>query len=192
MKNRIKKFVAGVATTVLITTVACGLAACGDSESSDLTSNGSISRVKIYQSLASLQGDSDVIVTGTVLSQKTVQDIDGVTDFTLSTVKVLSSSKGKHKAGDTIVVRQIGSTEQTGYGEMMKVQSTYLLFLTESGLSGGASSQYYVTGVTAGIYVSNTLQPSSDASVLAKTNFQRFDPDSGDNLPATVKPGDLS
>lgn len=79
------------------------------------TSKGENSRAKMYDSVKAITDDSDPVIVGTVADQKIVQDIDDDTDFTLSTVKVITTKKGD--AGDkAVVVRQTGSTKNQTAG----------------------------------------------------------------------------
>lgn len=131
------------------------------------------------------------MIVGTVADQKVVQDIDDETDFTLSTVKVITTKKGD--AGDkTVVVRQTGSTKNQTAGAIMTTGSTYLLFLVRSGLSGDLASQYYVTGADAGIYLASTTAKakaqtgSATEQDISGETFNRVNCNSGDNLHATL------
>lgn len=177
--------------------IAFGVGACGSSgttaqtSGNATTSKGEISRVKMYDSVKAITDDSDLVIVGTVADQKVVQDIDDETDFTLSTVKVITTKKGD--AGDkTVVVRQTGSTKNQTAGAIMKTGSTYLLFLVRSGLSGDLASQYYVTGADAGIYLAAATAKAkvqtgtaTEQDISGET-FNRVNNGSGDNLPATL------
>ncbi|MFR0574693.1 hypothetical protein ACLUWS_05540 [Bifidobacterium boum] len=178
--------------------LALGVGACGSGSSTPTQTGGSTaasengtSRAKMYDSVKAITDDSDLVVVGTVADQKVVQDIDNETDFTLSTVKVITTKKGD--AGDeTVVVRQTGSTKNQTTGAMMKTGSTYLLFLVHSGLSGDLASQYYVTGADAGIYLAPaTVKAKAQTGTATEQDisgetFNRVNSDSGDNLPATL------
>ena len=177
--------------------LALGVGACGSGSTptqtggSTTASENGTSRAKMYDSVKAITDDSDLVVVGTVADQKVVQDIDDETDFTLSTVKVITTKKGD--AGDeTVVVRQTGSTKNQTAGAMMETGSTYLLFLVHSGLAGDLASQYYVTGADAGIYLAPATAKAkaqtgtaTEQDISGET-FNRVNSDSGDNLPATL------
>ena len=190
------RLVKPILAMVAVLSIALGVGACGSGTTAQTsgnatTSKGEISRVKMYDSVKAITDDSDLVVVGTVADQKVVQDIDDETDFTLSTVKVITTKKGD--AGDeTVVVRQTGSTKNQTAGAMMKTGSTYLLFLVHSGLSGDLASQYYVTGADAGIYLASATAKAkaqtgtaTEQDISGET-FNRVNSDSGDNLPATL------
>lgn len=185
---------AAIAAIVALTTG--GAAACGTTHtiddppaSSESSSTGSISRATLYGSIADLAAASDVVVVGSVASQKVVADIDGTTQFTVSTIDVSSVLKGDVQSASQIVVRQTGSANQPSGETFMTPDSTYLLYLVASGLDGDLASQYYITGATAGIYEAEQTAAAksatgSDASSVQ--TFSRVNVDSGDTLPATV------
>jgi len=185
---------AAIAAIVVLTTG--GAAACGTTHtiddppaSSESSSTGSISRATLYGSIADLAAASDVAVVGSVASQKVVADIDGTTQFPVSTIDVSSVLKGDVQSASQIVVRQTGSANQPSGETFMTPDSTYLLYLVASGLDGDLASQYYVTGATAGIYEAEQTTAAksatgSDASSVQ--TFSRVNVDSGDTLPATV------
>ena len=190
------RLVKPILAMVTALSIALGVGACGSGTTAQTsgnatTSKGEISRVKMYDSVKAITDDSDLVIVGTVADQRVVQDIDDETDFTLSTVKVITTKKGD--AGDeTVVVRQTGSTKNQTAGAMMKTGSTYLLFLVHSGLSGDLASQYYVTGADAGIYLASATTKAkaqtgtaTEQDISGET-FNRVNSDSGDNLPATL------
>ena len=190
------RLVKPILAMVAVLSIALGVGACGSGTTAQTsgnatTSKGEISRVKMYDSVKAITDDSDLVVVGTVADQKVVQDIDNETDFTLSTVKVITTKKGD--AGDeTVVVRQTGSTKNQTAGAMMETGSTYLLFLVHSGLAGDLASQYYVTGADAGIYLAPATAKAkaqtgtaTEQDISGET-FNRVNSDSGDNLPATL------
>ncbi len=190
------RLVKPILAMVAALSIALGVGACGSGTTAQTSGNATTSkdensRVKMYDSVKAITDDSDLVVVGTVADQKVVQDIDDETDFTLSTVKVITTKKGD--AGDeTVVVRQTGSTENQTAGAMMKTGSTYLLFLVHSGLAGDLASQYYVTGADAGIYLASATAKAkaqtgttTEQDISGET-FNRVNSDSGDNLPATL------
>lgn len=172
------------------------LGACGSNAATDGPGTGTeTSRAKLYQSAEQMADDSDLIVVGSVDDTRTVQDLDDATDFTLADVKVLTTIKGDAD-GDTVVVRQTGSPEQSGSDLLMSSGDTVMLFLVRSGLDGELADQYYITGDTAGLYAidavddaANTTQkgdpPADDA------RFRRVDMQSGDSLPQTLTAEDV-
>ena len=84
----------------------------------------------------------------------------------------------------TIEVRQLGSTDVDQLpAPILEVGQDYLLFLTPTGLSGGAASQFYITGGTAGYYRS-TAGPTGDRADAGAT-FGKVG-DEGDTLPTTL------
>ena len=190
------RLVKPILAMVAALSIALGVGACGSGTTAQTsgnatTSKGENSRAKMYDSVKAITDDSDLVVVGTVADQKVVQDIDDETDFTLSTVKVITTKKGD--AGDeTVVVRQTGSTKNQTAGAMMKTGSTYLLFLVHSGLAGDLASQYYVTGADAGIYLASatakakTQTGTATEQDISEETFNRVNSDSGDNLPATL------
>lgn len=80
-----------------------------------------------------------------------IRDIDDITDFTLLDVKVSQTLKGTVNSG-SIIVRQTGSAEQGSAETLLQTGDVVMLFLTPTDLPGEQSSQYYVTGATAGVY----------------------------------------
>lgn len=145
---------------VLITTAAC-------------SSSSSGSRHTLYDSIDSLAADSSAILVGTVSDQSTA----GGT--TVSSVAVTNAPTNPQlggnladppeppAAGDVVEVRE-DQTPTLSPGE------EYLLFLTPTMLPGDASTQYFITGAVAGIYVRDG------------EGFRRAVPDSGDTLPDTI------
>ena len=181
----------GVALTLSFAVVFCS--ACSGSleesgsqggeetEEETLATGNAISRVKPYGSLEEISADSDLVVLGTVESQECVYDIDDVTAFVVAEVQIAEVIDGEAEEGATIEVRQTATLEES----MLEDGETYLFYLVESGLDGDLADQYYVTGSTAGIYISvDDLARSADDSAGF---YERVDLDSGDDLPETVK-----
>jgi hypothetical protein len=126
---------------------------------------------------------------GRVSAQRVVRDVDDSTDFTLSTVIVDRALQGK--PASTVVVRQVGSKAQQAPAALMRTGSTYLLYLTDSGLKGDLASQYYVTGGDAGLYGDPSAAGAGPGSRAATaetppSSFQQLSPDPIDKLPAQV------
>jgi hypothetical protein len=181
MRTTIRAAVVGIA--VLASLALAGCSSGSETSGSAATSGSDGSRVKLYSSLPELSADSAVIASGTVTNQRTAADIDSVTEFTISTMSVSAVVKGSGLAsGSTLEVRQIGSAKHPGPAPLMTVGSTYLLYLTPSGLSGPLASQYYVTGGTAGLYIAG----SSGVAARSSGSFSHINSDEGDRLPADV------
>lgn len=145
------------------------------------------SRAELYSSLAELVADSAAVVDVEVQSQE-ILDEDGT--YTLSTVTVVSSfepaglaSPSAVAPADELVVRQIGSASGPQSSEaatLLEVGEQYLLFLTPTMLDGDAGAQFYVVGVSAGIYRSEDGR------------YVRMQSDDGDVLPDTLTAADLT
>lgn len=145
------------------------------------TKHVSTTREKTYASLDELNADSTLVVVGTPTRQEVVQDIEPDMDFTLSTFEVQSTQKGEAPA--SITVRQTGSTAQGAPAGILTTGQQYLLYLVPSGLPGEQASQYYVTGLTAGIYTgAETREETTTGST-----FTQAEPDPADNLPPTIE-----
>ena len=149
-------------------------------EEETLATGNAISRVKLYDSLEEISADSDLVVVGTVGSQECVYDIDDVTAFVVAEVQIAEVIDGEAEEGATIEVRQMATLEES----LLEDGETYLLYLVESGLDGDLADQYYVTGSTAGIYVS--VDVSTRSADDSAGSYKRVDLDSGDDLPETV------
>lgn len=168
-------------------TLALVLAGCTTTSSNE-GSGGHASRVELYSSVAELANASPEIVVGQVDNQTVAADIDDITDFTLSEIAitdVVKSSSGL-EVGDTVTVRQIGSSDLEPPAPLLKTLSTYLLYLTPSGLEGELGSQFYVTGGNAGLYAaSNDVQPRSSAPA-----YEQLQSTPGENLPQVISEPD--
>ena len=176
-----------VRRTVLATLcVAVALSVSSCAAEQEVIREAHATRVTFYQSEDQLAAASSVIATVAVHSQSVVRDIDDVSDFTLSTVQVTEVVKGEEQVtvGETLVVRQHGSSDQPAPGPLLDAEGTYLLYLTPSGLPGELSSHFYITGATAGIYesVDETAPPGESPD----ETFSRFDENSGDKLPEVI------
>lgn len=149
------------------------------------TSGSSMSRVHLYSSVEELAADSAVVLVGSVVEQTVAQDIEPTTDFTVSTVQIseVIQSDRDLAVGGTVRVRQIGSEEQPPSTPIFTPGSTYLLYLTSSGLAAPLDSQFYVTGANAGAY----LAPADQArSAQGSETFTQVDPEPGENLPTSI------
>ena len=166
---------------------AVGGCASGGVSDSTQGSGSDLSRVRLYSNVAELAADSKLVVEGTATGQSVADDVDPTTDFTLSKMKIVKVLRGPHNinVGNSIVVRQMGSDKQTPPVPILVPGQVYLLYLTPSGLDGALSSQYYITGANAGIYV----QPSTGLAPAAAgkaTQFSQVQRENGENLPASL------
>lgn len=144
------------------------------------------SRVKLYPSIESLAGDSAAVVVGTVREQRVAADIDKTTDFTLSTIEVSNVQKANEPVvpGEKLIVRQLGSQKQTAPGALMEVGTTYLLYLTPSGLDGELGTQFYITGANAGLYQAAEAQRRTNYA--PSDVFKQVEKQDGESLPEQV------
>ena len=91
------------------------------------------------------------------------------------------------RLGQVLEVRQAGSAKPLGPSQLLGAGGRYLLFLTPSGLAGPLASQYYITGVDAGVYlmrVGDKIAPDMQVS-----QFHRND---GDVLPNSPTLADIA
>lgn len=158
------------------------------------------SRHELYFSIEELSAASTGgAVVGVVRDQESVTEIieEDLTDVvTISTIEVLESVElsGSSaepartiQAGELIQVRQLGDARFDSLpAPLLVVDQTYLLFLTQSELPGDASSQFYVTGGTAGIY-----RATDSGAADAKTYEQVVSEEDSDVLPALISLEDL-
>lgn len=161
------------------------------------------SRVELYDSVDKLAADSSMVVVGSVQSRHEAEDMPGLGRFTLSDVIVEAVVSPKTTGaelpanarnstvlpGDTVTVRQMGGADTSAPAEFLSEGERYILFLTPTMVEGPASDDYYVTGVTAGIYVAaDAARGSLDG------DFEHYDTKyggDGDNLPPVLSPGEL-
>ena len=172
---------------LMFTCAGCGQTAA---QSNVPKPDASQSRVRIYESM---------IITGEISRTSVIRDIDDITDFTLLDVKVSQTLKGTVNSG-SIIVRQTGSAEQGSAETLLQTGDVVMLFLTPTDLPGEQSSQYYVTGATAGVYrVTDDTQQSwnvlrsqhGNASDAWQPVFERVNVDSGDELPSELTPAQV-
>jgi len=151
------------------------------------------SRAVIYESVEALAQDSSVVVVGTPVSQTEVRDLDDVTDFTVTTFEISEVVQQNTDAsppapGSTVEIRQLGTAAYDPIpAPILTVGTSYLLFLTPSGLDGEQASQFYVTGGNAGLYSAPT-----DSAVRGTPTFTQVSAEEGEELPVTIKPSELS
>lgn len=181
---------------LMFTCAGCGQTAA---QSNVPKPDASQSRVRIYESMVELEDDSPLIITGEISRTSVIRDIDDITDFTLLDVKVSQTLKGTVNSG-SIIVRQTGSSEQGSAETLLQTGDVVMLFLTPTDLPGEQSSQYYVTGATAGVYrVTDDTQQSwnvlrsqhGNASDAWQPVFERVNVDSGDELPSELTPAQV-
>lgn len=181
---------------LMFTCAGCGQTAA---QSNVPKPDASQSRVRIYESMVELEDDSPLIITGEISRTSVIRDIDDITDFTLLDVKVSQTLKGTVNSG-SIIVRQTGSAEQGSAEILLQTGDVVMLFLTPTDLPGEQSSQYYVTGATAGVYrVTDDTQQSwnvlrsqhGNASDAWQPVFERVNVDSGDELPSELTPAQV-
>lgn len=181
---------------LMFTCAGCGQTAA---QSNVPKPDASQSRVRIYESMVELEDDSPLIITGEISRTSVIRDIDDITDFTLLDVKVSQTLKGTVNSG-SIIVRQTGSAEQGSAETLLQTGDVVMLFLTPTDLPGEQSSQYYVTGATAGVYrVTDDTQQSwnvlrsqhGNASDAWQSVFERVNVDSGDELPSELTPAQV-
>lgn len=181
-----------IARILPVGAVVCLLAACTTTTSADnpqREGGADGSRVRIYSSAAEMASDSVAVVVGTVADTDTVDDIDATTDFTVSNFNVNKVLKGDLAEGSSITVRQLGSEEQMAPATLLEPGTTYLLYLTASGLGGNLASQYYVTGGNAGLYsAASTAAKARSADASTSQQFTQLDPEEGEDLPQSITP----
>lgn len=138
-----------------------------------------MTRVQLYASVEELASDSVLVVVGSVISERTVADIDD-TPFTIATVEIAEVIKGQD-LGKTVEVRQLGGEGLEPPVALLEVGGQYLLYLTASGLSAPLDTQYYVTGANAGIYASDEKETERGSTV-----FTQVDREPGEALPELI------
>lgn len=169
---------AGLATAVA--SVAIAAAGCS---TPDPVPESEYSRVAFYDSLEALRADSDAVVVGRVVDQEVADDLEPGFHFTLTQVEVMDADATSGlAAGDTIVVRQVGGADTPPPANLLGPEDTYLLFLTLSGLDGRLATQFYPTGVVAGIYVA----PGIDGDMVKSLTFTQFERDDAEDLPTEI------
>ncbi|MEY4367638.1 MAG: hypothetical protein RLZ28_1053, partial [Actinomycetota bacterium] len=114
-------FTSVLALSLLLVTVASGC-------STNMT--GSLSRAHIYSSLKELVSDTPNIIVGKVKASEISHDEQLKMDVTLATVEVFNDSKAE--SGDTVIVRQTGSTSSDVGSIYMQVNKVYVIFAVQS------------------------------------------------------------
>lgn len=185
MRNNIRS---AVAVCIVALSVSLGATACAG------TSGGSGSRAVLYDSLESVQKDSEAAVLVTITDQKEFARTDTASAFVASTATVdepfTPASLGEKKgttaiaAGATITVRQLGALGESEGTPMLQPGTQYLLFIVPTEAPGAKSDEFYITGGTAGMY-------QLEAGVRAASGTFEKVGDEGDKLPATITLEDL-
>jgi len=167
---------------VMTAVASVAIAAVGCS-TPDPVPEGEYSRVAFYDSVEALRADSDAVIVGRAIDQEVADDIEPGFHFTLSHVEVMEGdAESGLAAGDTIVVRQVGGADTPPLTNLLGRADTYLLFLTLSGLDGRLATQFYPTGVVAGIYVA----AGNDHDNVDQLTFTQFERDEADDLPTEL------
>jgi len=183
-----------VAAALALAGCASGSSDGGVAESTQESGDGAhLTRAQLYSDIDALASDSVAIAVGTVTSQRVATDIDDATAFTISSFEVTESVKsdGFTDAGKVVDVRQVGSPDGPAPTDLLTPGSTYLLYLTASGLDGELGSQYYVTGASAGLYEQATSAQSRSGTDNSSSRFVQVDATEGEDLPAEVDVNDL-
>lgn len=148
----------------------------------DETISQSISRPYVYESEDEMAKDCDSILIGTVEKQDEAYDTDEYIPDTRATVLVLTTEKGSAEPDERIIVRQTGGLPLS----VLKTGKTYLFYLNDFPFEGTSTKQYYITGVTAGVFelenASSALSTRNRCTVDSFV-FKRVDENSGDTLP---------
>ncbi|MGH3689582.1 MAG: hypothetical protein ACRDT7_05450 [Microbacterium sp.] len=196
MRNVKRRTTALVALVSLsLTMVACSTTTTTTTTTTATSIDGS--RHTLYSEVSALSADSEAIVDVVVESQDVVQE---EIPYTLSTVTVIAPLHPKGLAinkdvsaevspEEQIVIRQMGSVDEEKVpAPLLEVGNRYLLFITSTKLEGDAASQFYITGVSAGIYQTESSTDARGGDVT----YAHVDQDSGDNLPPTLTAADLA
>ena len=103
-----------------------------------------------------------------------------------------SAQESPIRPGDTITVRQMGGADTSAPAEFLTEGEQYILFLHPTMLEGPAADDYYVTGVTAGIYVAANTEASRGNLNAGFDHYDTRYEDEGDNLPPILSPDELT
>lgn len=145
----------------------------------------SVSRPYIYNSEDEMAEDCDSIFIGTVEGQDEAYDTDEYIPDTRATVLVLTTEKGTAVPDERVIVRQTGGLPLS----ILETGKTYLFYLNDFPFEGSSTQQYYITGVTAGVFELENMPSSlSTRNARATDNiiFKRVDENSGDTLPSEL------
>jgi hypothetical protein len=176
------------ALCVVALSISLGTTACAG------TSGGSGSRAVLYDSLESLQKDSEAAVLVTVTGQKEFAKTDSASAYVASTATVedpfspasLGEKQGTTAlaAGATIRIRQLGALNDSEGAPMLQPGGQYVLFIVPTEAPGAMSDEFYITGGTAGMY-------RLDEGARAESGAFEKIGNEGDTLPATITLKDL-
>ncbi|SFI79151.1 MULTISPECIES: hypothetical protein [Microbacterium] len=148
-------------------------------------STGIGSRVRMYSSVEELISDSGAVVSGMLVDQK--PGPDGTTEWTVEVKRTFTpatlgatapTSTVTVAEGSTLRVRTFDSMTASVPGAPLDLGSRYLLFLSPTGLPSAGDDEFFITGVSAGVY-----EVVGDRYVRAT--------DGGDTLPEELHNDDL-
>ncbi|WHS50227.1 hypothetical protein QM007_09975 [Rothia sp. SD9660Na] len=140
------------------------------------------SRVSIYESEIEIEQDSDTVAVVELNRSFQVQDIPNIDEtFIIHECNVLNYIKGR--GPQKIRVRQFIEMESES---LLNQGNKYLLYLTYSGLNPPLEKDYYITGVTAGIYREIPFEENGSLAQDNKIMFVR-NIVTEDNLPGEIQ-----
>lgn len=120
-----------------------------------VSSGVGVIREKAYGSLGELVGDSPVIVVGTVVGSRVIDDA-GVTatEFSVRVEETISATASM-RGSEVISVIQDGGGDRfvPEAGEHLQLDKQYLLFLAPSNSTATLNAPTFITGVWSGIYL---------------------------------------
>jgi hypothetical protein len=151
---------------------------------------GSLSRAHIYSSLKELVSDTPNIIVGKVKASEISHDEQLKMDVTLATVEVFNDSKAE--SGDTVIVRQTGSTSSDVGSIYMQVNKVYVIFAVQSDQTTVAETEFDIRGVDAGIYEADGSVSSAAEALASDATYHRLDAKTPDKLPATIHLSDVT
>lgn len=157
-------FAAAIIVCVVGVAVSSAVVAVNLINANQVTTYFAGSRATIYSDIKGLVADSSIVVRGEVVgfSEDTIPADGGapgipttVAQFRLAEVVEPEGASGEMtftmpEVGDIVSVVQMGTREVVSEYPILEPGLEYLLFLTASNLHRG---EYFVTGVSAGIYV---------------------------------------
>lgn len=164
------------------------------------------SRVALYDSVRELAADSALVVVGSVQASQVANDLDGLGSFTLAdfvvdevvTPEIAGSARPAEaptptvRPGETVTVRQMGDAAGAAPAPFLAEGERYMLFLNPTLLDGPAADDFYITGVTAGIYFATPQTLSQDSSGGVFEHHDSRYEGVGDNLPSELSTADLA
>lgn len=145
----------GFAAVVGIALLSGTISGCAEAipEPSTTTVTVAGSRDILYGSLDELKADSTVVVTATVVSQLVPKEGIAGSPGTVSELKVVQTESELAAPQGQIFVFQYGTETVSAMAPLLEEGETYLLFLTSTGLEKARANDFFVTGVSAGIYL---------------------------------------